>query len=539
MILKRLLATCKLIKSLEESQTRYWKCHCEAVNLNVPIARFDFDWRRCYIDHMRELEQYISSSTSRGNGRLLVLSPDFSVNVHSPNGDWSVPLRHGPGEVYGRITQPTWSRNGRYVAWSRIAAQVSDQASSFVDVVDSVTGAKRCWAVTNLPFYFYWSPDSTRIIYLCADDSLKTHFIDLFETPESANEDDLEDHTPMIYSSSAHFFSYCPIPGVDRILGNVPGSETYIMGLTTSPSSIRLSLDSQYAPTLSTPDAMPPAPFQLWYEGTSDDLSLAPYTTPFWTCNNTMVMATLKVAERPTIQITAFDAIWNPKYEETRLTEVYADGGLESVARLMQSHPAEEDVQLGLFELPIPATAVSVFESSNRVKFVVSPNGRLVCCLSSQKVEIIRLLFENDTTNASSSRAESKFLPLKVIGKKVVYTAATNVFGVFFAPNSLSILFLRRDGERFLWNSLELPESDEQKSIVEYAPFEKSPILMHHYLPFNAQYATSMQIHSPDSTHFAYSADEEIWIQKLHFGAGPPPQPSSLASGLFCAWSPV
>lgn len=539
MSLSRLMTTCKLINSLEEGQTRYWKCQCEAVNFNVPIARFNFDWRRCYIDHMRELERYTSSTTSRGNGRLLVLSPDFRVNVHSPNGDWSVPLRNGPGAVAGRITQPTWSRNGRYVAWSRIASVSFDQASSFVDVVDSVTGAKRSWAVSNLPFYFYWSPDSTRIIYLCADESLKTHFIDLFETPESVDEDDRDDRTPMIYTSSAHFFSYCPIPGVDRILGNVPGSETYVMGLTPSYTSIRLSSLSHNPSARFEPKVDAPIAFQPHYEPTTDFFGLAPYTTPFWTVNNTMVIATLKFAEKPVIQISAFDAVWNPKYEGKRLTQVFADGGLEAVARLMELHTAEDDVRLGVFDLPIPSNSVSVFESGHRVKFVVSPNGRLVCCMSSQKMEVVRLLFENDTPSSTKLETGSSFLPLKVIGKKVVFSSDINAFGVFFAPNSLSLLFLRRDGTNFVWNSLELPESDEQKTIVAYAPFEHSQILMHHYLPFNAQYATSMQIHSPDSTHFAYSADESIWIQRLHFGAGPPPPPYALTGGLFCAWSPV
>lgn len=415
-------------------------------------------------------------------------------------------------------------------------------ASIFVDIVDSATGAIRTWSVSNPPFYHLWSPDSSKLIYLCADDLLQTHYIDVFQDPPSDSDEDQPNHSTQIYTSAAHFFTPCPVPGVERILGNVPGSSTHVLGISGAIKPLYFGMDAigaqDFEDHVVKPSNAPPVPFEPQYEVDTEPPALGSYTTPYWTLNNTMVVGTLIFNKQHMLQVRAFDTLWDPRYNGQKISKYFEDGGVEAVSRLMQEHSDADDVRDGSFTLPMPLKSVVLFESETRIKFVVSPNGNLVCCISRRKVEIIRLIFEESAGRTTKSEKELRFSPKRVIDKKVTSTLEIDPFGVFFAPDSSSILILVQENRNFRWKSLRIPENDERNPIVSYTSFWNSPVLIHHYLPFNSQYAVSMQMHSPDSSCFAYPADGKIWIQNLHFTDDAPPDPVALADGEFCAWAP-
>lgn len=501
---------------------------------HVPIARFNFNWRDCYIKHMRFLPSSSSYPTIPAAGRLLVLDMFMEVLMYSPNGSWKQPMHHTGGTIPERRNQPSWSPDGRYISWSRLRSE-----NIYVDIADSISGHIRTWPVNRPAFYYYWSPDSTKLLYLCFnDEQLETRMIDLYETPEPESDEDKTDRTSTIFTHEALYLCFCPIPGADRYLGNVPSAFSFVSSLSSSRDMVVLGMASNsYSPSHLTFETIPSA-LKPQYPLRDSIPDMAAYRTPFWTINNTMIVAINSDTEKHKRAIIAFDSIWDPSYDGRKLSEIYRDDGIEAVARIMRENPPDKNVDGHPITLPIPASSFVLLESEKKYIWVASPNGRLLCCFTKEEVVIIRLLYEETASTDSSSSSPLTFSPKKLIGSKVIFSASMAIFGALFSPNGQCVLFFTKDGHNSEWKSLELPESDVLQPIVTYASFRLSPVFRTHFLPFNAQHSLSMSLFSPDSTHFTYASEGRVFVQKLHFGEGAPSLPIEIGEGHLSAWSP-
>lgn len=586
------------------NEPHFWRRDCLARSLHVPVSRFDYNWKKCYIEHMHHLPP-------QNQHRLLILkaAANEAAEIRNSDGVLLSVLNTGIGDTFRR-TQPTWSRDGRFVATSRIAI-VNGEEKYFAEVADLQSGQVRSWNVATPPFYFSWSPDSTILIYLTSKNALLARYIDIFETPDVSVAGTHEDVSTELFTSSAFFFSHCPIPGVDRLLASVPGGICGIVGLSGSTDIIPIRTASKQLKEHLEQENMPnmtlPAAFRPKYEAIDD--SEAPqlyprFTFPLWTCNNTMVLCFQGEAEPRQFEVVAFDSIWDPAYDassksndssssqnemhnhqkqdedpkkkstarQKSISEVYYQEGLEAASRLMKDNRMQEDLAEGAFTLPLPSKRFVLDRiNSLSVQIIGSPDGRFVAIYTPASLTIVELLFEeahpsnrSDSYGAEGRTFFSSFAPRRLSGSCVIFRTKIPVLAAIFAPNSKSILFLTLQNAASRWNSLNISkilevvqrpsggasqaQTDSEPSnsldhlsdhIVKYTEFPHAPFFFNHYLPFMPQYTQSIQLHSPDSTMFAYSAGMTIWIQDIVGDPANPPAPRVAGTGIFSTWSPV
>jgi hypothetical protein len=356
-----------------------------------------------------------------------------------------------------------------------------------------------------------------------------------------------DDSSTLLHEGQALYYNYCPIPGVDRILTNVPGTQLSIVGCN-SEAAIPLNFKNTRPAVPNTPHVkreMPPEFGTKNLVSTDDSFpnaSLGIYSSPCWTMCNTMVI-TLRVGTGPNTaeSLVAFDGCWNPCYENRSVVEVWRSEGVSSVRQLLENHTMEDDTKDGSFLLHLQAPLIELFSSKDRISFISSPNGRYILAYNSEQLVVVELIYK-DTDASSADFAThgtyfSNFCPKRLEASRIVARLPLQVLGAVFAPDNRTILFLSRFNVMFQWNTFEVG-SEMAPKISSYVPFVQAAFLMRHYLPFFPQYSQSMQMFSPDSTHFCYPADSKIWVQEVAKSGEASQSPKELCNGVYCAWSP-
>ena len=97
-------------------------------------------------------------------GRLVVQSEDGNLLTILPDGSGRVDLTTGAGELL-QFAQPTWSPDGRRVAWTEVDGRDGQVQASLVTARFDGTGRTEA-DVGFPPFYLYWDPTSSRLAYL-------------------------------------------------------------------------------------------------------------------------------------------------------------------------------------------------------------------------------------------------------------------------------------------------------------------------------------------------------------------------------------
>lgn len=96
--------------------------------------------------------------------RLLVLGADGNLVTMAPDGSDIIPLTEGASASVD-FRQPTWSPDGRLVAWSEVDGRGSSISTGVA--TSTVDGSSRARADTGFaPFYMSWDPTSSRLAYL-------------------------------------------------------------------------------------------------------------------------------------------------------------------------------------------------------------------------------------------------------------------------------------------------------------------------------------------------------------------------------------
>lgn len=97
-------------------------------------------------------------------GRLVVIDEAGGIRTLRPDGSEVSVLAEGAGPSV-RFTQPTWSPDGRRVAWSRVEATDGELSASLV--TSAADGSELTEAPTDVAaFYLFWDPTSSRVAYL-------------------------------------------------------------------------------------------------------------------------------------------------------------------------------------------------------------------------------------------------------------------------------------------------------------------------------------------------------------------------------------
>ena len=559
-------------------QAHFWRRFCLERNSHVRIDYFGYDWRTCYVKHMKDVPMK--------RDRLVVLALPVGVSFLAGDGSDAFVVPHDSSTV--NRTQATWSLDGRYLAWTKVSQKLSPssseavRASFSIEILEVDTGRIRVYPVNHAPFFYYWHPDCTRLIYLCAKSGLIAAYVDLFSTPcfdplnlDSTSTDDcVTDQTTVIYKSDAFYFCFSPIPGANRVLANIPASRTAILGFTPSMICLPLSFKQHRRdnhmppnnPLIATPSNFQPPRFISSDEDVPMDSLLSFFTTPCWTsCNTMLVMVTLgKNMEA----LVAFDSAWDPKYRSDArpLSQVWRHEGIASVLTTMDGHTIDEDAKDGMFAVAPHGRIFTLLESNSSLHFVSSPSGRFVAVHDRSQLIIIELLYEEPWDMEGRTYFEV-FEPKRLSGSRIVYQAPIITFALLFSPDGHTILYLTQDAAHYRWNTLNFRAREPKP--VAYKPFHQMAYLVRHYIPFFSQYTQSIQFFSPDGTKFAYPADGRIWLQDVFKpreeeefsqscdddddGAGNgeenvdeegmehndgPKDPTELCDGFFCSWSP-
>lgn len=450
-------------------------------------------------------------------------------------------------DVLGRF-QPTWSWDGRFVVSAKLVVSGHTEAEMVIEVLEIATGRILAYPVEDMPFFFSWHPDNTRFIYLCSSDRLMAKYIDILPNllaPDLPASEPPEDESILLHTGKTLYFSFCPIPGVDRILTNVIAARSSFVGfnsLASIPLGIQPTRGDALLPRLPPLSNAPPA-FQTpgnndGEENPNSRLSLGRFTAPFWTCCNTIVVSVIVSGSED--QVVAFDSPWNPNYDGKTILDHWRTDGVFGVQKLMESHSMESDLEQGQFTLPPAGPIIEIGTVGNMASFVVSPNGRYVACLSAKGLVVTELLYDSepwDDAVQENGTFFSRFTPRRLTGAKQVFSHPEAGVCCNFAPNSSTMLILTRhhpNQSLFCWHTIDLGE----KRRVSYKAFAHCAFLMRHYLPFYSQYTQSFQYFSPDSSQFTYPADNKIWIQKVAKGDEQVESPIQLCDGLFAAWKP-
>lgn len=97
-------------------------------------------------------------------GRLLILGADGNIYTASPSGRDRVAITDDASSAV-RYQQPTWSPDGALIAWTELRSEGDSDAIRLV--TSNADGGELAQLDAPFPpFYFYWSPDSSRLAYL-------------------------------------------------------------------------------------------------------------------------------------------------------------------------------------------------------------------------------------------------------------------------------------------------------------------------------------------------------------------------------------
>jgi len=539
----------------------------------VRIDYFNYDWRKCYIEYMKDVPMK--------RDRLVVLALPVGVSFLESEGGDPVIVSHDSSTV--NRTQATWSRDGRYVAWTKVSQTISTaeavRVSFAIEILEVDTGRLRVYPVNHAPFFYYWHPDCTRLIYLCAKTGLIVAYVDLFSTPSfdplhldsTSTDESVIDQTTVMYKSDAFYFCFSPIPGANRILANIPASRTAILGFTPSMNCLPLSFKQHRRdnymppnnPLIATPSSFQPTRFVQVDEDVPLDSLLSFFTTPGWTSSNTMIaMVTLGKNMEALI---AFDSAWDPKHRSDArpLSQVWRNEGVAGVLKTMDGHTMDDDAKDGMFSVAPNGRIFTLLESNSSLHFIPSPSGRFVAAHDRSQLTIVELLYEEPWETEGRTYFEV-FEPKHLSGSRIILQAPIVTFAILFSPDGNTLLYLTQDVAHYRWNTLNFRA--KQPKPVAYTPFHQMAYLVRHYIPFFSQYTQSIQFFSPDGSKFAYPADGRIWMQNVftpseddsplkgddYDGNGEemevdeenmeqnagPEAPKELCGGFFCSWCP-
>lgn len=102
---------------------------------------------------------------SSATDRLLVLQSDGNIVTMSPTGEDVVRITEDASSTAVVYQQPTWSPDGKYIAWTRLISNRGNTQAT-LQIGDHLGQQQRDLQLPFAPFYYYWSPDSERLAYL-------------------------------------------------------------------------------------------------------------------------------------------------------------------------------------------------------------------------------------------------------------------------------------------------------------------------------------------------------------------------------------
>lgn len=178
------------------------------------------------------------ASGARAENRLVVIDADGNLATIRPDGSDPIALTAGGGDI--RYIQPTWSPDGRRVAWSEV--NIGGDAPEATLVTSGFDGTGRTEAPTAVTaFYLSWDPTSSRVAYLGATGTaLEMGVVDIDEGGGEA--------TPLD-SGQPFYLSWAP--GGDRLLVHVGTDRLERIGLDGSVTSLADRPGSFQAPVWS------------------------------------------------------------------------------------------------------------------------------------------------------------------------------------------------------------------------------------------------------------------------------------------------
>ncbi len=103
-------------------------------------------------------------ASTEGVGRLVVIEPDGNLLTMRPDGSDPVALTDEAG-LGVQFFQPTWSPDGRRVAWVELRSVAGAPAARVVTSTFDGTNTTEA-PVGATAFYLYWDPTSSRVAYL-------------------------------------------------------------------------------------------------------------------------------------------------------------------------------------------------------------------------------------------------------------------------------------------------------------------------------------------------------------------------------------
>lgn len=178
------------------------------------------------------------ASGARAESRLVVIDADGNLATIRPDGSDPIALAAGSGTL--RFIQPTWSPDGRRVAWSEV--ELGGDAPEAKLVTSGFDGTGRTEAPTAVTaFYLSWDPTSSRVAYLgAAGTALEMGVVDIDEGGAE---------TTPLGSGQPFYLSWAP--GGDRLLVHVGADRLERIGLDGSVTSIADRPGSFQAPVWS------------------------------------------------------------------------------------------------------------------------------------------------------------------------------------------------------------------------------------------------------------------------------------------------
>ncbi len=136
------------------------------------------------IDRGPDLESYTPVPEDSTGDRLLILEDDGRLTSFDPDREEEVELR--PARLGPQPRQPTWSPDGRFVAWAEVNR--NGGATVVVSTADGVS--QRGFATRSIPFFFSWSPAMDGTLALLANTNNATQLaLDRINVFEDGGED--------------------------------------------------------------------------------------------------------------------------------------------------------------------------------------------------------------------------------------------------------------------------------------------------------------------------------------------------------------